>query len=197
MDVQDLNLDAALNAPDWVKAVALLVLTALIGGSFWWFVYLPHQKEVAEMEQRVQSLTAQYQKKKRQVANLPVLREQYEKLEKRMEGALEQLPDRTEVADLLDAVNDVGKAEGLDFKLFRPADEVPKGSYAVLPVELEVRGTFDAMGRFLAATASLPRIVNVGDMQLSGAKGGELTLKGRARTYRFLGEDEQSKGKKK
>ncbi|MFP4560530.1 MAG: type 4a pilus biogenesis protein PilO [Thiohalorhabdus sp.] len=195
MDVQDLNLDTALNAPDWVKAVVLLVLTALIGGAFWWFVYLPHQKEVAKMEKRVENLTAQYQKKKRQVANLPVLREQYEKLEERMEGALEQLPDRTEVADLLDAVNDVGVAEGLDFKLFRPAEEVPKESYAALPVELEVRGSFNAMGRFLAATASLPRIVNVEDLQLSGAKDGELTLKGQARTYRFLGEDEQDEEK--
>ncbi|MFA9459297.1 type 4a pilus biogenesis protein PilO [Thiohalorhabdus methylotrophus] len=191
MDIQDLDLEAALRAPDWVKAVVLLVVVALIGSAFWWFVYAPHQEAVQRMEDRVASLKARYQRKKRQVANLPALREQYQQLEKRMGRALEQLPDRSEVASLLVEVTRAGRSEGLSFELFRPAEEKPQDFYAVLPVEVEVRGSYNAMGRFLAATASLPRIVNIGDIQLSGGEGGELTMKGQARTFRYLGEEEQ------
>lgn len=190
MDVQDLNLDAALRAPDWVKAVVLLVIVALIGGAFWWFVYAPHQERVAKMEQRVSSLKAQYQRKKRMVANLPALREQYQELQKQMDKALEQLPDRTEVAALLVEVTRAGRSEGLTFELFRPQKEKPQEFYAELPVEVEVTGSYNAMGRFLAATASLPRIVNVSNISLNG-QGESLTMKCRARTFRYMGEDQQ------
>ena len=187
MDVQDLNLDAALRAPDWVKAVVLLVITALIGGLFWWFVYVPHQERMAEMEQRVSALKAQYQRKKRMVANLPALREQYHTLEKRMGQALDQLPDRTEVAALLVEVTRAGRSEGLTFELFRPQEENPRQFYAELPVDVEVKGSYNALGRFLAATASLPRIVNVSNIRIDG-QGEELTMKCQARTFRYLDE---------
>jgi type IV pilus assembly protein PilO len=189
MDVNDINLDSILRAPDWAKAVAILVIAALLGGAFWYFVYQPHTQRVTKMEKRVQSLKAQYQRKKRMVANLPALREQYQELENRMGKALEQLPDRTEVASLLVEVTRAGRSEGLTFELFRPQKEKPQDFYAELPVELEVKGSYNAMGRFLAATASLSRIVNIGDIKLAGSGEG-LTLQATARTFRYLGGDE-------
>ncbi|MFB6259660.1 MAG: type 4a pilus biogenesis protein PilO, partial [Thiohalorhabdaceae bacterium] len=185
MDVNDINLDAILGAPDWAKAVVLLAITALLAGGFWYFVYQPHTQQVAQMENRVQTLKAQYQRKKKQVANLPALREHFQKLEERMEGALQQLPDRTEIPELIDDVDRVGRAEGLQFQLFEPQPEKRKDFYAVKPVALEVQGSYNAIGRFLAATASLPRIVNVGELSLKGS-GESLTLKATARTFRYL-----------
>ena len=189
MDVQDINLDSLLRAPDWVKAVILLVIVALIGGAFWWFIYAPHQERVAQMEQEVSSLKAQYAKKKRMVGILPALKEQYQKLEARMEKALRQLPDRTEVAALLVEVTRAGRSEGLTFELFRPQEEKPQDFYAELPVEVEVVGEYNAIGRFLAATASLPRIVNISDISLSG-KDGALTMKCQAKTFRYMGKEQ-------
>jgi len=195
MDVNDITLDSVLRAPDWAKAVALLVITALLGGAFWYFVYQPHTERVARMEDQVQKIKADYQRKKRQVANLPLLRQQYQQLQERMQGALEQLPDRTEVASLLVEVTRAGRSEGLTFELFRPQQEKPRDVYAELPVELEVRGSYNAMGRFLAATASLPRIVNVGGISLDGS-GDSLTLKATARTFRYLDSDQAQGGGK-
>jgi type IV pilus assembly protein PilO len=193
MDVNDITLDSVLRAPDWAKAVALLVITALLGGAFWYFVYQPHTERVARMEDQVQKIKADYQRKKRQVANLPLLRQQYQELQERMEAALEQLPDRTEVASLLVEVTRAGRSEGLTFELFRPQQEKPRDVYAELPVELEVRGSYNAMGRFLAATASLPRIVNVGGISLDGS-GDSLTLKATARTFRYLDSNQAQGG---
>lgn len=196
VDLRDLNLETVLRAPDWAKAVALLVITALLGGAFWWFVYQPHAKRVAEMENRVQTLKAQYQRKKRQVANLPALREQYQKLQERMDAALEQLPDRTEVASLLVEVTRAGRSEGLTFELFRPQKENPREFYAELPVEVKVTGSFNSIGRFLAATASLPRIVNFGNITLTRSED-QLTLEARAKTYRYLDSSQSSQGEGK
>jgi len=191
-DLNDINLDTLLRAPDWTKAVALLVITALLGGAFWYFVYQPHAKRVEEKKAQVQSLKAKYQRNRQKVANLPALREQYQELKERMDNALEQLPDRTEVASLLLEVTRAGRSEGLTFELFRPQQEKPQDFYAELPVEVEVTGGYNSIGQFLAATASLPRIVNIGGITLK-TSGSSLTMTATARTFRYL-DSSQGKG---
>lgn len=187
VDLADLDWSALLRAPDWVKGVALGAVGLLLLVLFWWLIVVPHNQEMARLEEKVQSLKAQYERKQREVAHLPALREQLEQLEGRMERALEKLPDRSEVASLLVEVTRAGRAEGLTFNLFRPQPEKRREFYAELPVEVEVTGDFNAFGQFLAATASLPRIVNIDHIRIS-AQGGELVMKCQARTFRYLGE---------
>ena len=189
LDLNDIDWSALLRAPDWLKAVALGVVALLLAGLFWWFVAVPHQQEMARLEERVQSLKAQYLRKSRQVAHLPQLKEQLDQLEGRMDRALRQLPDRSEVASLLVEVTRAGRAEGLSFNLFRPQKEQRKEFYAELPVEVEVAGSYNALGQFLAATASLPRIVNIDQIRIR-ASGEQLVMQCQARTFRYLGEDE-------
>jgi type IV pilus assembly protein PilO len=189
VDLNDLDFSALLRAPDWLKAVALGAVALLLVALFGWFVVEPHNQEMERLEGRVQSLKAQYLRKRRQVAHLPALKEQLDELEGRMDRALEQLPDRSEVASLLVEVTRAGRAEGLSFNLFRPQPEKHKEFYAELPVEVEVAGTYNAFGQFLAATASLPRIVNIDQLRIRSS-GDKLIMKCQARTFRYLPEGE-------
>lgn len=191
MDVRDLNPEILLRVPDWAKALTLLGIASLAAGLFWWFIYVPHQKTVTEMEQRVSTLKVQYQRKEKQVANLPALRDQLDQLENRMDQALERLPDRTEVAGLLLEVTQAGRSEGLTFELFKPGKQKEKEYYAALPVEVEVTGSYNAMGRFLAATASLERIVSMDNLRLTKGRDEQLIMKGQAKTYRYLGAEKE------
>ncbi len=186
------SLDALLRIPDWAKAGGLLALSGLLVGAFGWLVYWPHSRQVAEMESQIQTLKAQYQRKKRYVVHLPRLEKRYRRLRERMQQAQAQLPKRTEVARFLVEVTRAGRSEGLSFELVRPRKAIPKRFYAEWPVEIKVTGPFNALGHFLAATASLPRILSFGDITLSRS-GQELVLKGLARTYRYL-DEEQAKG---
>lgn len=189
LDLNDIDWSALLRTPDWLKGLALGGVALLLAGLFWWFVAVPHQQEMARLEERAQSLKAQYLRKRRQVAHLPQLKEQLEQLEGRMDRALQQLPDRSEVASLLVEVTRAGRAEGLTFNLFRPQKEQRKEFYAELPVEVEVTGSYNAFGQFLAATASLSRIVNIDRIRIR-ASGDQLVLQCQARTFRYLGEGE-------
>ena len=102
---------------------------------------------------------------------------------------LRQLPNRTEVADLLVDVSQTGLAAGLDFELFRPEGEVPREFYAELPIKLRVTGNYHQFGEFVSGLAALPRIVTIHNIVIkpSSNKGGSgLVLNATAKTYRYL-----------
>jgi len=108
---------------------------------------------------------------------------------------LRQLPNKTEVADLLVDVSQTGLAAGLEFNLFQPADEIPLEFYAELPIKIEVEGGFHEFGEFISGLAALPRIVTIHDIRIfhPGKKGGgTLVLQATAKTYRYLEEGEEA-----
>ena len=101
---------------------------------------------------------------------------------------LRQLPNRTEVADLLVDVSQTGLAAGLEFELFQPQPEVPKDFYAELPIKIRVVGKYHEFGEFVSGLAALPRIVTVHNVGIRPREGGNLVLEATARTYRYIDE---------
>jgi type IV pilus assembly protein PilO len=109
---------------------------------------------------------------------------------------LRQLPDKTEVADLLVDVSQTGLAAGLEFELFNPQNEIPKDFYAELPISIRVIGNYHEFGNFVSGVAALPRIVTVSDITIAPKKAkdgdGLLAMNLTAKTYRYMDEDERS-----
>ena len=68
--------------------------------------------------------------------------------------------------------------------------EVEHGFYAEVPFKLELEGSFHGIAMFFERVAKLPRIVNVGALNISVAKedenGTTLRVQGQATTFRFL-----------
>lgn len=105
---------------------------------------------------------------------------------------LRQLPNQTEVADLLVDISQTGLASGLEFELFKPQPENPKEFYAELPISIRVVGEYHEFGNFVSGVAALPRIVTLHDIHISRV-GKSKTLLGMnvtAKTYRYLEQDE-------
>ena len=70
---------------------------------------------------------------------------------------LRQLPNTTEVPDLLVDITQAGLGHGLEFTLFRPEREQPKDFYAELPISLTVSGSYHELAQFISDVAALPR----------------------------------------
>jgi type IV pilus assembly protein PilO len=104
---------------------------------------------------------------------------------------LRQLPDKTEVADLLVDVSQTGLASGLEFELFQPEGEVPKDFYAELPIKIRVTGLYHEFGEFISGLAALPRIVTIHNvkMQPRAKEADDLVLDATVKTYRYLDEE--------
>ena len=107
---------------------------------------------------------------------------------------LRQLPNKTEVADLLVDVSQTGLAAGLEFELFKPESEVPREFYAELPIQLKVTGQYHEFGEFISGLAALPRIVTIHDIRIKerikNKSGKLLALEATAKTYRYLDDEE-------
>ena len=127
--------------------------------------------------------------KKAMAINLPAYKEQMEEMEQTFGSLLRQLPNTTEVPDLLVDITQAGLGRGLEFTLFRPEKELPKDFYAELPISVEVRGTYHELAQFVSDVAALPRIVTFGDIAITSAgKDNKLTMSAKAKTYRYMEE---------
>lgn len=193
MNFQELNELDFSNIGDWpaaVKLILIVILCALVGVG-WYFLDTEDQyKRLAQVEAVEKDLRLDFESKQAKAANLEAYRAQLAEMQESFGAMLRQLPNKTEVADLLVDVSQTGLAAGLEFELFQPQAEVPKDFYAELPIKIRVIGTYHEFGEFVSGLAALPRIVTIHDVQIQPRANevGQLVMEATARTYRYLDE---------
>jgi type IV pilus assembly protein PilO len=193
MKLQELNELDFSNIGDWpgvIKFILILILCGLVIAA-WYFLDTEDQyKKLAQVERTEQDLRQDFEIKQAKAANLEAYRAQLAEMQESFGAMLRQLPNRTEVADLLVDVSQTGLAAGLEFELFQPQAEAPKDFYAELPIKIRVIGDYHEFGEFVSGLAALPRIVTIHDVQIQsrGEKSTELVMEATARTYRYLDE---------
>ncbi len=195
MNIQDLdigNLDFD-NVGSWKKTpkVITIFLVSLAISFVWYFVDISHQIDnLKSLEKKEVELKQLYGLKQAKAANLENYKIQLQDIQRTFGSLLNQLPSKTEVADLLTDFTQAGLSNGLEFKLFKPKDEKLKDFYAELPIELKVKGEYHEFGKFMSSVAGMPRIVTMHDFTLKKTKKPGLLLEANAKTYRYLDEEE-------
>jgi len=202
MNLDDLNSLDFSNIGIWpapVKA-ALIILLCVLTGVGWYYLDTEDQLIALEkVEKKELVLRKEFEKKQAMAANLEAYKKQLNEMRQSFDAMLQQLPNKTEVADLLVDVSQTGLAAGLEFELFDPSGEVPREFYAELPIKLKVLGEYHEFGEFISGLAALPRIVTIHNIMLQPqgyrkgrggvAPQGKLVLEAVAKTYRYLDEE--------
>ncbi|MFO1419086.1 MAG: type 4a pilus biogenesis protein PilO [Methylotetracoccus sp.] len=190
----DLDLERAGTWPVAVKIVVVAFLCAVIGG-IGYYLDTRAQLEVLETERgREEELKRTFELKQKKAVNLDVYKKQLERIEQTFGDLLKQLPDKTQVPELLIDVSQTGLASGLEFELFKPGAEVNKEFYAELPIQIRVVGDYLKFGAFVSGLAALPRIVTVHNIKImrrpdTNPKAKEqLTMEAIVKTYHYLDE---------
>jgi len=173
------------------QRIALLVaIAAAVVGCYVYLFYLPASATLERLGAQQLELQRKLSEVRSVAANLPAFQARLTELEVELKTALRQLPNSKELPGLLTDISSRGKNAGLEFKAFRPKDEVPREFYAEVPIEIEFNGGFHEIARFFDALSKLPRIVNVADLQVEIDKetplGTRLRVRGNATTFRFL-----------
>jgi type IV pilus assembly protein PilO len=187
-DLKNIDINNLSSWPVPIKIAGILIVCGIILFAGYWFLIQGELEEYGEAQKKEVSLRETYMNKKALAVNLPAYREQMEEMEQTFGSLLRQLPNTTEVPDLLVDITQAGLGRGLEFTLFRPEKEQPRDFYAELPISVQVRGNYHELAQFVSDVAALPRIVTFGDIIISSGKDSKLTMSAKARTYRYLEE---------
>lgn len=193
-DLKNIDINNLGSWPVPIKIGGILVVCATILFAGFWFLIQGELEQYGEAQKKEAGLRETYMNKKALAINLPAYKEQMEEMEQTFGSLLRQLPNTTEVPDLLVDITQAGLGRGLEFALFRPEKELPKDFYAEMPISVEVRGTYHELAQFVSDVAALPRIVTFGDIAIASAgKENKLTMSAKAKTYRYMEEGRAAK----
>ena len=183
-----------------IGVVAILFVVAA-GLSAYFIGWSPEKPLLEQAQAEEATLFTTLEGKARKAANLEAYKVQLKEMEQSFGAMLRQLPNKTEIPNLLVDISQTGLAAGLEEKLFQPGQDVPKDFYAEKPIKLRLTGTFHAIGNFISGIAALPRIVTLHDIQIDpvsakDAGNDQLQLDVTAKTYRYLDDEEQAQAQK-
>lgn len=190
------RVEKLLKLPLYQRILILAGLVAVIVGLFVYLLYLPKQEELRNLQKKSATLETRLQEDRRIANNLPKFKAEFEKMSEQLDAALTQLPNQKEIPSLLSSIASLANDEGLEVLRFKPGNEVPRGFYADVPVELKLVGSFHQVASFFYEVGQLPRIVNIGNLKLSAGKNKNsddtiLSVDCMATTFRFVDQSAQ------
>src|SRR5687768_15990626 len=178
----------------WHFAPKILVLLAIVVGIPVAGFLLDTRGQIEDLERdraQEQKNKQDYLAKKKQAVNLDLHRQQLREIDTQFGALLRQLPDKSQMDALLVDINQAGLWRGLQFELFKPAQQESRREfYAELPIQVKVVGTYHDMGAFASDVGQLSRIVTLNDVKIDANKDGLLAMEATARTFRYLDDAE-------
>lgn len=190
MNADALNMDflrPLLPLPLWQKVIAVIVIAIVIIAGYFFLAWKPLQQDIESQQAQVEQQHIILKKNQKLAKDLPKKRAEFAKLEKQLKVALNMLPKKSQIPDLLESVTWAGKDSSLEFTTFMPRAESAKQIYAEVPVDISVKGTYRQLLVFLKRVGEMPRIVAIKNLSIRRGKAdGELLVKGNVITYRFV-----------
>ena len=165
---------------------------ALAAGYFFLF-YQEKSVELKDMRARELELQRKLSEVRSVAANISAFESEIAGLEIKLKTALRQLPNTKELEVLLTDISNLGKTAGVEIKSFKRREEVIHDFYAEVPIQIELEGEFHDIAQFFDLMSKLPRIVNMGALNIGITREDEeatiLSVNGTATTFRFVGKD--------
>jgi type IV pilus assembly protein PilO len=190
---QDLRakLDQIAKLPSAARAGIVLGIVLLLVAGYFFLVYQDSSEQLAILRAQEMELQRKLSEVRSIAANIGEFEDEIAELEIKLQKVLRQLPDDKELEVVLTDISNLGKTSGIEIKSFQRRDEVVHGFYAEVPISLELEGDYHSIGRFFDMMAGLPRIVNMGAVDMKVARESlestVLKVSGTATTFRFVG----------
>ena len=157
------------NAAKWPLPGKVLLGCALAGivlvvGDL---LYLSSSRErLRQVEVQGVALQQQRAEKTDVAADLEDQARQFQLMQEKVSGLLQQLPGECEVPGLLEDIARLALANGLVIESVTPLDELSRPRYNEQPVQVGVIGAYHDLATFLSALGGLSRIATVHDVAL-------------------------------
>jgi type IV pilus assembly protein PilO len=188
--LEDIDFNEAGEWPLLAQAGVALLAFGLVVFLSYYFLVTDINKNIEQEIQKEAKQIEEFKVKHLRTAYLDEYKKQLKEMESMLSIMLRQLPRKSEVPDLLVDISRAGIVSGLEFKLFKPDNEVPVDFYAELPINIRVQGSFHQLGQFVESLSGLSRIVTLHDFSIINTDelepGVDMTMAITAKTYRYF-----------
>jgi type IV pilus assembly protein PilO len=185
------KLDQIAKLPSAVRAGVLVLIVVLMAGGYYTGMYRGNAEELQRLHAQEMELQRKLSEVRSITANIDEFEEEISNLEIKLQKVLRQLPNQREIEVLLTDISNLGKTAGIEIKSFKRRNEVVHDFYAEVPIDIEIEGQYHEIGRFFDLLSGLPRIVNMGSIEVNVASDSlektVLKVSGTATTFRFVG----------
>ena len=175
----------------WTRRVkflmaGLLCIAILFAG--YHFIIKEQLADLDVVKTKEQQLKDTFLDKKALAINLDAYKAQNVEAEETFGVLLKQLPNESEIPDLLIDMTQVGLARGLQFEQIKPGATIEQDFYAEKLVNIKANGSYHQIANFISDIAALPRIINVANFKLvrEQNESSNLTLEAVTKTYHYL-----------
>jgi len=157
--------------PTPVKVFMCLVIFSGILISGFLTLIKPAQEGLQRIQAEEIRLLRDYESKAFQVTHLEAYQDQLVAMRQAFESVLRQLPNDTEIPDLLVDINRMAEFSGLQVGQLSIGNPTHRELFTEQPLRLEAIGGFHEIGAFVSGISALPRIVTLHNysLQPSGA----------------------------
>ena len=193
----DEQLEKLSKVPRGVRFGVICGVLVAIAAGYYTMSYQESRAQVNVLEAEAQELQRKLNKVRVVASNLGEFEQEVADLERDLEVALKQLPNRKQFEDLLRDISTAGKKVGIDLTGINREKELEHDFYAEVPFKIRFDGSYHDIAKFFERLSKLSRIVNIGALEIKASReesGSILTVDGTATTFRFLAEDEKTDG---
>jgi type IV pilus assembly protein PilO len=190
------KLEQIAKLPKGARIGIMVGIVIALGAGYYFGVYQGARGDLQRLRAKELELQRKLSEVRAVASNIGAFEDEITELEGRLTQVLEQLPNKKQLEVLLTDFSNLGKTAGVDINSFTRHDEVFLDFYAEVPISIEVVGTYHNIARFFDLMAQLPRIVNMGALNIQvGSENSERTVlkvSGTATTFRFVAQEESA-----
>jgi type IV pilus assembly protein PilO len=180
------------------KLAVLGFLFAALGAGHYFLIYTDQEKQIGKLDRQLATLETELQEKQEIAGNLSKFRKRVEFLQQKLEEKKKNLPDDSNLDQLLKTLNELSEKSDMRIVKFTPQAEVTRNFYAEIPVKMEIEGNYHEIATFFDKVSKEERIINISGIELGKAemKNGKVVLGGSclAKTFKALPPQQQQAG---
>ena len=144
--------------------VAVVVVAAL---TYWVLFYTAVDADIRKQRNTTTALGSELSSQKQAQASYFADRDELALRQQRQRELNKVLPETTEQAAFLSAVQQVSNVSGIDLKSWTPLEERQEAFFTKVPMSLVMSGRFHQVAKFAYEMGKLDRIINVENIELS------------------------------
>jgi Tfp pilus assembly protein PilO len=155
--------------PWFVQFIGIILIGVIIGYAGGNFLFADTREETRKKKEELEKLREDNRKGAIVRDNLKSYQKRYDDAQSELKTLRELLPEDVEISRVLENLQQQATEQKLTLRVFTPRDLQKKDFYKEKPINIQVAGLYNNLGKFFQQLATYRRIVSVSEVDIKKA----------------------------